>query len=196
MVTRVNTYGEQLRQAAFEAVCRSWPVVPGRVRTDAEGGAEIRPLIENENAAVTDPDHAWALWSPQPYGVLLVCGRGIDALDVPFRVVELVPALADAGLAVPVATTLAPSRWVLFAATGSGTLRDELAAASVRLRGKGDWVALPPTAVLGYSPPRWRVPPGDGGGCAPPPTADEVQRVLAEALRSGRGSGPAGADPS
>ncbi|MGH3821088.1 MAG: hypothetical protein ACRDRE_25780, partial [Pseudonocardiaceae bacterium] len=110
---------------------------------------------------------------------------GIDALDVPFRVVELLPALADADLAVPVGTALAPSRWVLVVATDSGTLRDELAAASVCLRGKGEWVALPPTAVGGYPPLRWRIPPRDDGACAPLPSADGVQRVLAEALRSG-----------
>lgn len=100
--TRANTYGEQLRQAAFEAVCRGWTVVPGRVGTDAEGLAEMRPLIENWDAAVREPDQAWTIWGQQPYGVLLVCGRGIDVLDVPLRVAELLPALADAGLVVPV----------------------------------------------------------------------------------------------
>ncbi|MGH3718306.1 MAG: bifunctional DNA primase/polymerase [Pseudonocardiaceae bacterium] len=183
-MTQANTYGQQLRRAAFEAVCRGWPVAPGRFGTDSEGFAEMRPLIENRDAAVTDPDHAWSVWGRQAYGVLLVCGRGIDALEVPFRVIELLPALADADLVVPVVTALAPSRWVLLVATASGTLRDELAAASVRLRGKGEWVALPPTAVSGYPPLRWRVPPLDDGASALP-SADEVQRVLAEALSSG-----------
>lgn len=137
---RANSYGEQLRWAAFEAVCRGWPVVPGRVGTGPEGVADIQPLIESGNAAVTDPDHAWDIWGQQAYGVLLVRRRGIDVLDVPFRVAELLPALPGAALAVPVATALAPSRW--------------------------------------------RVPPLDDGTSAPP-SADEVQRVLAEALRSG-----------
>ncbi|MGH3833959.1 MAG: bifunctional DNA primase/polymerase, partial [Pseudonocardiaceae bacterium] len=151
-VTRADTYGEQLRWAAFEAVCRGWPVVPGRFGTNSEGFAEMRPLFENRDAAVTDPDHAWSIWGQQPYGVLLACGRGIDALEIPFRVAELLPALPDADLAVPVATALASSRWVLMVATGSGTLRDDLAAASVCLRGIGEWVALPPTAVVGHPP--------------------------------------------
>lgn len=182
--TRANTYGEQLRQAAFEAVCRGWPVVPGRFGTDSEGLAEMRPLIENWDAAVMEPDQAWSIWGQQPYGVLLVCGRGIDVLDVPLWVAELLPALADAGLVVPVATALVPSRSVLFVATGSGTLRDDLATAPVCLHGKGEWVALPPTTVVGYPPPRWRVPPRDDGASALG-GADEVQRLLAEALRSG-----------
>jgi len=181
---RANSYGEQPRWAAFEAVCRGWSVVPGRVGTGTEGVADIQPLIENGDAAVTDPDHAWNIWGQQAYGVPLARGHGIDALDVPFRVAELLPALPGAALAVPVATALAPSRWVLFVATGSGALRDDLVAASVCLRGTGQWVTLPPTTVGAHAPSRWRVPPLDDGTSAPP-SADEVQRVLAEALRSG-----------
>lgn len=81
-----------------------------------------------------------------------MCGRGVDVLEVPFRVVELLAALEGAGWVVPVATTLVPSRWLLLVRTDSGTLRDELAAASVHLRGIGQWVALPPT-TLGGCPP-------------------------------------------
>ncbi len=185
-MTRADTDGERLRWAAFEAVCRGWAVVPGGFGTDSDGVAEVRPLLANGDATpVTDPDHAGSIWGRQASGVLLVCGRGIDALDVPFRVSELLPALAGADLTVPVATVLAPSRWVLVVATGSGTLRDDLAAASVCLRGKGQWVALPPTAVGGHPPLRWRVPPLDDGTSSAPAIADEVQRVLAEALRSG-----------
>ncbi|MGH3719378.1 MAG: hypothetical protein ACRDRI_11185, partial [Pseudonocardiaceae bacterium] len=90
--------------------------------------AQTEPVCEMHqgsqrlNAPVTDPDHAWGIWGRKASGVLLVCGRGIDALDVPFRVIELLLALADADLTVPVATAPAPSRWVLFVATGSGTL--------------------------------------------------------------------------
>ncbi|MGH3722446.1 MAG: bifunctional DNA primase/polymerase [Pseudonocardiaceae bacterium] len=184
-MTQADTYGERLRWAAVEAVCRGWPVVPGGFGTDSQGVAEVCPLLDDGDATpVTDPDHAWSIWGRRPSGVLLACGRGIDALEVPFRVVELLPALAGADLAVPVATALEPSRWVLFVATGSGTLRDDLATASVRLHGKGEWVALPPTAVVGCPPLRWRLPPLDDGASAPA-GADEVQRVLAEALRSG-----------
>ncbi|MGH3848121.1 MAG: bifunctional DNA primase/polymerase [Pseudonocardiaceae bacterium] len=183
-VTRVDTYWERLRVAAFEAVCRGWPVAPGVDGSDAEGFAEVRPVVRNgDMALVRDPDQAWRVWDQRPYGVLLACGRGVDALDVPFRVAELLPTLASAGLAVPTVTALAPSRWVLIVTTGSGTVRDDLAAASVRLRGIGQWVALPPTTPAGQPPLRWTTPPAEDPDTALP-SADEVQRVLAEALHS------------
>ncbi|MGH3834002.1 MAG: bifunctional DNA primase/polymerase [Pseudonocardiaceae bacterium] len=181
-MTRADTYGERLRAAAFEAVCRGWPVARGVDGTDAEGFAEVRPVVRNGDVAlVRDPDQAWRIWEQRPSGVLLACGRGIDGLEVPFRVMELLPALARADLAVPVATALAPSRWTLFVTTGSGTLRDDLAAASVRLRGIGQWVALPPTTPTGQPPLRWKTPPAEDPDTALP-SADEVQRILAEAL--------------
>ncbi|MGH3829352.1 MAG: bifunctional DNA primase/polymerase [Pseudonocardiaceae bacterium] len=184
-MTRVDTYGERVRVAAFEAVCRGWPVTRGVDGIDAEGFAEVRPVVRNgEVALVRDPDQAWRLWDQRPYGVLLACGHGVDTLAVPFRVMELLPALASAGLAVPVATALVPSRWVLIVTSGSGTVRDELAVASVRLRGIGQWVALPPTTPAGQPPLRWTTPPAEDPDTALP-SADEVQRVLAEALRSG-----------
>jgi len=53
------------------------------------------------------------------------------------------------------------------------------------LRGIGQWVALPPTTLGGYPPVRWTVAPAeDHALCLP--GAQEVQRVLAEALSSGR----------
>ncbi|MGH3833788.1 MAG: bifunctional DNA primase/polymerase, partial [Pseudonocardiaceae bacterium] len=156
---RVNSTGAgmawtSVRDAAVDAARRGWPVVPATCRPDEMGFPEVGPLEDTwDLAPVTDPDHVQDLWTRlRPVGVLLVGGRGIDALEVPFRVAELPPALARTGLAAPVATALAPSRWVLFVATGSGTLRDDLAAVSVRLRGTGQWVALPPT-TLGGNPP-------------------------------------------
>ena len=173
--------GTRIRDAAIDAVRRGWPVVPGTCRPDEIGFAEVCPLEDTwDIAPVTDPDHAQDIWTRQPYGVLLVCGRGIDALEVPFRVAELLPTL---GLAVPVATALSPSRWLLFVATSSGTLRSDLAAVSVRLRGTGQWVALPPTTLGGYPPIRWTVAPPEGRDIRLP-GADEVQPVLAEALGS------------
>lgn len=165
--------------AALSAIRRGWAVVPGTCRPDELGFSEVGPLEDAwDLVPVTDLEHAQDIWIRQSYGVLLVCGRGVDALEVPFRVAELLPRL---GLGVPVATTLSPSRWLLLVATGSGTLREDLAAASVRLRGIGQWVALPPTTLGGYPPIRWTQAPPD----VPLPRADEVQRVLAEALRSG-----------
>ncbi|MGH3854570.1 MAG: bifunctional DNA primase/polymerase [Pseudonocardiaceae bacterium] len=185
--TGVGMAWTEAREAAVSAVRRGWPVVPATCRPDETGFAQVCPLEDTwDMAPVTDPEHAEQSWTRLRHvGVLLVCGRGIDALEVPFRVHELLPALSSADLVMPVATALAPSRWVLFVATGSGALRDDLAAASVRLRGTGQWVALPPTTLGGCPPPRWTQAPPEGRDVRPP-GADEVQRVLAEALRSGR----------
>jgi hypothetical protein len=70
-------------------------------------------------------------------------------------------------------------------ADGAGTrIRDAaIDAVSVRLRGTGQWVALPPTTLGGYPPIRWTVAPPEGRDIRLP-GADEVQRVLAEALGS------------
>jgi hypothetical protein len=169
----------QVRDAAVSAVRRGWPVVPGTCRPDEIGFCEVGPLEDAwDLVPVTDPEHAHDIWTRQrSLGVLLVCGRGVDALEVPFGMVELLPSLC---LGVPVVTALSPVRWLLLVATGSGTLREDLAVASVRLRGTGRWVALPPTTLGGYPPIRWTQEPPEG----PLPCADEVQRVLAEALHS------------
>lgn len=181
--TGTDVVWTQVRDAAVSAVRRGWPVVPGACRPDEIGFCEVGPLEATwDLAPVTDPEHVQDIWTRQrSLGVLLVCGRGVDVLEVPFRVVELLPGL---GLGVPVVTALSAVRWLLLVATGSGTLRPDLTTASVRLRGTGQWVALPPTTLGGYPPIRWTVAPPEDLD-VPLPSADEVQRVLAEALRSG-----------
>ncbi|MGH3830306.1 MAG: bifunctional DNA primase/polymerase [Pseudonocardiaceae bacterium] len=176
-----------VRDAAVSAVRRGWPVVPGTCRPDEMGFPELCPLEDTwELAPVTDPKQAEETWTRlRQVGVLLVCGRGIDALEVPFRLHELLPALGKRNLTVPVVTALAPSRWLLLVATGSGTVRPDLAAASVCLRGIGEWAALPPTIIGGYPPVQWTAAPPDDRTVRLP-GADEVQQTLAEALNSGR----------
>jgi bifunctional DNA primase/polymerase-like protein len=146
----------EVRDAAVSAVRRGWPVVPGVCRPDDLGFSRVCPLDDTwDSAPITDPEHAEEIWTARRHvGVLLVCGRGVDALEVPFRVAEVLsalglPVLGERGLRAPIATAPAPSRWLLFVATGSGTLWPELAAVSVRLRGIGQWVALPPTTLGG-----------------------------------------------
>ncbi|MGH3427864.1 MAG: bifunctional DNA primase/polymerase [Mycobacteriales bacterium] len=185
--TNAGVAWTDVRDAAVSAVRRSWPVVPGTCRPDEMGFPELGPLEHTwDLAPITDPEQAEETWTRlRQVGVLLVCGHGIDAMEVPFRLYELLPALGGRGLTVPVVTALAPSRWLLLVATGSGTVRPDLAAASVCLRGIGQWAALPPTTLGGYSPVQWtQAPPEDRDLCLP--GADEVQRVLAEALNSGR----------
>lgn len=191
-VTRTNPPGvgwTEIRDAAVAAAGRGWPVVPGTFRSGdggwyGRGGAtELLPInaARWETAGITDPEQAMDLWTHRPYGVLLVCGHGVDALELPSEVAELLPALAGRGLAAPLAAVFPPPRWLLFVATGSGhSLLPKLAMAGVVLRTRGDWVALPPTN-LGYARARWRAEPPAEQGL---PDCAEVQQVLADVLDS------------
>jgi hypothetical protein len=101
--------------AAVGAVGRGWPVVPGICRPDDLGFSEVCPLEDTwDSAPITDPEHAEEIWTARRHvGVLLVCGCGIDALEMPFRVTEVLPALGERGSRVPTATALAASLWLL-----------------------------------------------------------------------------------
>lgn len=182
----------ELRDAALNATRRGWPVTPGTfLGSDRRwhGREEARMLYPIQDSwrdtPVTDPAHVHEIWSQQPYSVLLVCGRGVDVLELPHRVFGLLP--APEVPQVPLAATAAPPRrWLLFTATGSGALSGELASVGVRLHTAGSWVALPPTTVEFLAPQRWLDPPQSPSTrrlC----TADEVQHgLLTLLLRSGR----------
>ncbi|MBV9141923.1 MAG: bifunctional DNA primase/polymerase [Pseudonocardiales bacterium] len=185
----------ELRDAALGATRRGWSVVPGTFlgtdrrwhgRDDATG---LCPVSDTwRDAPVTDPAHAQEIWSQQPYGVLLVCGRGVDVLELPHRVFGLLPAPEVPQLPVA-ATATPPRRWLLFTTTGSGALSSELAQARVRLHTAGAWVALPPTGVEFLSPQRWLEPP-QRSSTQRLRTADEVQHgLLTLLLRSGLSKG-------
>ncbi|MBV9143811.1 MAG: bifunctional DNA primase/polymerase [Pseudonocardiales bacterium] len=179
-----------VRDAAVGAVRRGWPVVPGVYRMDALGFPELVPLENTGDLTpITDSEHAQEIWTRlRPPGVLLVCGKGIDALEVPPWASERLPALAEHGLRVPIATTVAPYRWLLLVATGSRRLRPELAAAAVLLHSTGEWAALPPTTLPGNPPLRWTQPPAENRTLRLP-KADEVQRILVGTRRSRRPRG-------
>lgn len=108
--TSAGVVWTDVRDAAVSAVRRGWPVVPGTCRPDEMGFPELGPLEDTwDIVRVTDPKQAEETWTRlRKVGVLLVCGRGIDALEVPFRVRELLPALGKRNLTVPVVTALTP----------------------------------------------------------------------------------------
>jgi hypothetical protein len=108
-----------------------------------EGARRLGPIQDDWwEKPVTDPAEAYEVWCEHPYGVLLVCGRGVDVLELPQRLRGLL-AFPEVPW-VPLAMTAPPVRWLLFTATGSGAVSGELARASVRLYAAGAWVALPP----------------------------------------------------
>lgn len=198
MSTTMTLKWLELRNAAISATRWGWPVVPGTFLTPdqrwygRDDATALGPIEDGwQSAPVTDPDEAYEIWSQHPYGVLLVCGRGVDVLEVPRRI-KLLPVLTAAGLVVPVAVSGPPLRWQVLMATGSGALLPELALASVRLRGAGAWVALPPTPVADLFTARWIAL---GTASTPLLDAGEVQQVLLTALRSsGLATGPTDED--
>jgi hypothetical protein len=157
----------ELRSAAVRATGRGWPVVPGTyLGTDRhwhgrDHATRLCPISDTwSDTPLTDPDQAYALWSEQPYGVLLVCGRGVDVLELPHRMMGLLSVLQSVVPVVPVAVTGSPPRFLVFTATDSEFLLPALR--QVHLHGEGAWVALPPTATEVVLRQRWwRSPPED-----------------------------------
>lgn len=100
--TNTGVVWTQVRDAALRAVRRGWPIVPGVCRRDALGFPELVPFPDtDELVPLTDPaqvQEIWARWRPP--GVLLVCGKGIDAIEAPPWLALRLPALADNGLRV------------------------------------------------------------------------------------------------
>jgi hypothetical protein len=179
----------ELRDAAADAVARGWPVVPGTYGLGIEGrwfgregASELGPIEDGwAQAPVTDRDQAQELWTNRPYGVLLVCGRGVDVLELPARLAQdALPALAGPGLAGPVAVAH-PARWLLFVASGAGLLPKLAAWPLVTYRGAGSWVPLPPTD-LGLGRAAWHRAP-DGQRL---PESQTVQHMVITALGAGR----------
>ncbi|MGH3800250.1 MAG: bifunctional DNA primase/polymerase [Pseudonocardiaceae bacterium] len=184
-LTPQQLHWRELQTAAFNAVCRGWPVVPGTASAHWCGFVQVSPVAQNwREVAITEPDQVWSKWNERPYEVLMVCGQGVDVLEVPAEIAELLPVLAGRQMAVPVATVLPPARWLLFVATGTGQLLPELQERHVRLRGDNQWVALPPTILVNYAPVRWAVPPVEAVEQCPIalPGAEDVQRALVAAL--------------
>ncbi|MFN2495724.1 MAG: bifunctional DNA primase/polymerase, partial [Pseudonocardiaceae bacterium] len=125
---------------------RGWPIVPGthphRGRWYGRpGAAELGPIADDwPDAAITDPELALTVWTGRPYGVLLVCGQGVDVLELPAPTASTLRTVSRDGVGVPIAVVFPPPCWLVFVTSGA-PLRPDLAALDVTLRGAGDWVA-------------------------------------------------------
>lgn len=188
MGTEMTTAWMDLRRAALSAIRRGWPVTPATyLSTDQrwcgrQGACTFGPVSDTwQHTPVTTPGDAYEVWSAHPYGVLLVCGHGVDVLELPQRLVALLraPEVPQA----PVVATR-PERWLLFTTTGSKTLTGDLVVANARLHTLGDWVALPPTTTQFLVPQQWVEPPPRSTGVLP--TTDEIQAGLIAALARSR----------
>lgn len=165
---------ERLCSVASVLADHGWPIVRG---TYFEAGAWrgvsgckcLQPIDKDwESTWTFDVDQVATWWSSVPYSVLVVCGQGVDCLEVPARyTTRMLPALAKAMLFAPAMLT-PTGKLALFVQT------DHRAAGlvSANLRGLGAWVGIPPSShhadmgargyqwVPGLSPDRlgWRLP--------------------------------------
>jgi hypothetical protein len=153
-------------RAAKEYVIAGWPIgaawLPGKSQLPHSwDGARIRrppgaKVIATEGQLMT----LWGPNAPARFGIVLVCGRGIDAWAVPAAVGARALDLLgdDVECAVPVAVT--PFRtWYFFTTTvplGDRTITHPLL--PVRHFGQGSVVPLPPTHRSPAGPDLWLNP--------------------------------------
>jgi hypothetical protein len=134
----------RLRDAAAGYVREGWPILP----VDSPTGSRlICRRCPADEATVDD----W--WSDQPYGIAGCTGTVFDALQMPTHLGERVlealtqngpPAAIPAVIEVPLTGT-----WLFLVTPGSRRIADLPGDCGVRLHGKGRWILLPPTPVLG-----------------------------------------------
>jgi hypothetical protein len=177
----------EIRAAAVDLARHRWPVLPGTYQLAAHtvwlgksGAAGLEPTADMwQVATTTDPDVALEWWTRRPYSVLLACGAGVNAVEVPAILGERTLAQLSPLERGPVVLT--PFGSLLFLVrSGEEPLCPELTAnGQVRLHAGGAWLPLPPTAREGQ-PYRWKVPPPDVGWVLP--ASAEVQRQLIVSL--------------
>lgn len=178
----------EIRSAAVAFAEHGWPVVPGTYQLaewsawlgkPKAGGLEpVEDLWVTES--ITAPEIAENWWTRRPYSVLLACGKGVDALEVPASHGEraLQRLRADGQLG-PIAVTPFGT-WLLFVRSGE-PLRTALALnPQTQLHSYCCWVPLPPT-TRGQLPYRWRMSPTAVAWSLPP--AGTVQHALIDAMR-------------
>jgi hypothetical protein len=146
-----------------------------RADADHPPAAERRPTV----AATTDPYEVARWWSQLPYSVLLSTGVACDVIEVSALVGRRVCALLrEAALVVPVAATPTGRWW--FAVRPGEALRPELASRpELVLRGRGSYVAAPPSQGP-QGVVHWRVAPSACGWHLPNPS--DLQVALLEVL--------------
>jgi Bifunctional DNA primase/polymerase, N-terminal len=169
----------ELRRAALGALGWGWPITAGTYlgadrrwqgRRDAQGLCPVSEAWQQD--PLTTPEQAEEIWGQHPYGVLLVCGQGVDVLELPLRMMGQLGALTGGG---PVALTGSPPRFLVFTSTDVDLLLP--AVRGVRLHGAGSWVALPPTATELVLAQRWWTTPLAGQPLLP-------TQVVLDALHS------------
>lgn len=179
------------RKAARLAVRRGWPVTPATFPdptsppvTDGAactwqgfpGAACLQPVLPTWwRRPLWTPAAIDSCWSTVPYGVLLVCGHGIDALELPAstldRITDVIPEIVRS---YPV-IALPQGRRIILTSGTNPRLHDELPE-GCRWRAGAGWVPLPPTLTSPSASVIWKNPPDER--LALPEPADLLQAIV------------------
>jgi len=189
--TWLNAFRTELRAEAIGLAYHGWPVVPG---TYPDGGTWVGRAESAQNGpvplhddwmeqATAGPDKVAALWSGQPYSLLLATGLVYDVIDMSAAVGRRTAAvLRTVGFPAPIAAT--PSgRWLFPVVAGEPLCSDLDAHPEVQLHAHGSWVPLPPSP-FGHGVVHWRVKPDVSGWHVPRST--DVQQAVLDALYTPR----------
>ncbi|MGB3443201.1 MAG: bifunctional DNA primase/polymerase [Actinophytocola sp.] len=189
----------EFRDAAADCASHGWPVLPGTYQLDGDttwygkpGAIGLEPAAAMwAMASTTDTAVALAWWTRRPYSVLVACGTAVDVIEVSADHGRRSWArLAERGDLGPIVGTPF-GRWLVLVRPG-GELRDELAA-DARLRARGEWVPVPPTARAGAAY-RWIVHPTECSWTLPDP--QRVQESLIDGLAAPGATSKSGANPA
>jgi hypothetical protein len=130
----------RLREAAMEYTRAGWPILPVETPTADR-------LICGRSPRDATTVEEW--WTDQAYGIACYTGEAFDALEMPTQLGERVlPMLSAHGPPAVIEVPLT-GNWLFLVTPGSPRIADLPAGSGVRLHGKGRWILLPPTPVMG-----------------------------------------------
>ncbi|GAA1961777.1 bifunctional DNA primase/polymerase [Amycolatopsis minnesotensis] len=162
---------DSLWKAARAAVQRGWTITPGTYRQFPQASASktnvefpdlpgLAPFVPNWwRKPITTTTEVEAWWSHAPYGVLLSCGHGVDAIEVSS---ELFAAMITGNLSsclVGPIISLSNARYIILTDRPKPELAPELPSSLGRWHFGASWVPLPPTRVNRSVKAEWRQPP-------------------------------------
>jgi Bifunctional DNA primase/polymerase, N-terminal len=130
----------RLREAAIEYTRAGWPILP------VETPTADRLICGRSPHDVTMAEQ-W--WTDETYGIACYTGEAFDALEMPTQLGEQVLAMLSQHGPPAVIEVPLTGNWLFLVTRGSPRIADLPAGSGIRLHGKGRWILLPPTPVIG-----------------------------------------------